>query len=133
MDVEKGKQWLSRVRKLDYEISDEIETIEELYSCIGLQGVSYDKISVVSSPDNRFENIMAEIDLRKKRVEKLKERKAKAILEVEKKISSLEPSPEKRILTRYYIGCKGMPEISEALGYEISYCYQLRKKGIEKL
>lgn len=133
MDFEKGKQWLSRVIKLDYEISDELETIEELYSCIGIQGISYDKISVVTSPDNKFEKIMAEIDLRKKRVERLNKRKADAILEVEKKISSLEPSAEKRILTSFYIGCKKMPEISKALGYEISYCYQLRKKGIEKL
>jgi len=133
MDVEKGKQLLSKARKIDMEIADKKDLIEALYTCVGLQGISYDKISVVTSPENRFEAIMAEIDLHKKEVEKLQKQKAKAIREVQKKISALEASPEKRILTSFYIGCHSMLEIADALGYEISYCYQLRKKGIEKL
>ena len=133
MEVEYGKKWLSRAWKIDLEIKDKIYLIEALYTCCGLQGISYDKISVVSSPENKLERIIADINQAQKELEELRKKKEKAIKEIKKKIDKMEASPEKTILIGFYIGCYPMSSIAEDLGYEIKYCYKLRDKGIEKL
>lgn len=133
MDLETGYKWLSRARFIEWSIRDLNEEIEGLYSCIGLQGISYDKCSVISSPDNKFERIMGEIDKKKRELEKLKKRKEDAVYEIIAKINNLDPSPERTVLMSYYVGCKSMKKISEEIGYELSYIYKLQKKGIRKL
>lgn len=133
MDLKQGYECLSKARDIDYQIKDQIAYIDSLYECCGLQGISYDKISVVSSPENKFERIMAEIDVEKRKLDALYEKKEKAIKRIKKKIDSLNPSPEKTILMLYFIGCKDMKEISKEIKYELKYCYRLRKKGIKSL
>ncbi len=133
MDYKQGYIWLSRARTLDFQIRDKIEYIESLYSCCGIQGICYDKVSVVISPENKFERIMADIDKEKRELEDLRVRKESAIREISEKINTLNPSPEKTVLMAYFIGCRDMKKISEDLKYDFKYCYELRKKGIRKL
>lgn len=133
MEIEYGKKWLSRAWKVDLEIKDKIYLIEALYTCCGLQGISYDKISVVSSPENKLERIIADINEAQKELEKLRNKKEKIINEIKKKIDKIEPSPEKTILMGFYVGCLPMSNIAQDLGYEIKYCYKLRDKGIKEL
>lgn len=133
MDLEQGYEWLSRARTIDFQIKDKIIYIDSLYNCCGLQGIAYDRISVMNSPENKFERIMAEIDQEKRELEKLRKRKETVIHEIKDKIDTLSPAPEKTILMGYFIGCKDMKEISREIKYELKYCYKLRKKGIRKL
>ena len=133
MEIEYGKKWLSRARKIDLEIKDKIYLIEALYTCCGLQGISYDKISVVSSPENKLERIIADINEAQKELETLRHKKEVVIYEIKNKIDKLDNSPEKTILIGFYIACYSMSSIAEDLGYEEHYCYELRKKGILKL
>ena len=133
MDYKEGNQWLSRARRLDYQIRDKIYLIEALYSCCGLQGISYDKVSVITSPENKFENVMADIDKAKRELDELRERKQYVIYEISAKISTLEASPERNILMAFYVGCQEMEKIAEDVGYELSYCYRLKKRGIKML
>lgn len=133
MEIKQAIKYLSRARKLEWEIRDKIIYIESLYTCCGLQGIAYDKISVVSTPENKFERIMAEIDEEKREVERLRTLKKKAIDEITETIDKLEPSPEKTVLMGFYVGCKDMNKIAGEIGYELSYCYRLKKKGIKKL
>ena len=130
MDLKQGYKWLSRARNIDYQIKDKIIYIDSLYNCCGLQGISYDRISVMSSPENKFERIMAEIDQEKRELEDLRKHKEAVIKE---KIDTLSPTPEKTILMGYFIGCKDMKEISREIKYELKYCYRLREKGIKRL
>ena len=133
MDFEHGKKWLSRARSIDLEIKDKIYLIEALYTCCGLQGISYDKISVVSSPENKLERIIADINEAQKELEELRHKKEIVIYEIKSKIDKLDNSPEKTILIGFYVACYSMRYIAEDLGYEEHYCYELRKKGILKL
>lgn len=133
MEFEYGKKWLSRARSIDLEIKDKIYLIEALYTCCGLQGISYDKISVISSPENKLERIIADINEEQKKLEELRRKKEIVIYEIKSKIDRLDNSPEKTILIGFYIGCYSMSFIAEDLGYEEHYCYELRKKGILKL
>ena len=133
MDYEDMKQWLKRGRNIDYEIKDKLVLLEALYSCCGIQGISYERVSVISSPENKLEKNMANIDKIKRDIEMLQRMKEEAIYEISQQIDRLKPSPERTILMQYYVGCWKMEKIAGDIGYELSYCYQLKKKGIEKL
>lgn len=133
MDIIKGKRELIKVRSINLRIKELEYQIEALYTCIGLQGVSYDKISVVTSPENKFEKIMSDIQELKDEVEMWNKRKAIAIKEISKKINSLGECPERTVLFGFYVANMRMEDISQDLGYEVHYCYKLRDKGIEKL
>lgn len=133
MEYKHGVRFLTRVRALERQIQEEKYLIEALYTCIGLQGISYDKVSVVTSPENKFEKIMAEITEHKAKVESLQIKKANTILEISTRINDLGECPERTILFGYYIGGESMEKLSEDLGYELSWCYRLRRKGIEAL
>ena len=133
MKYEEGKRYLSRVRTIDLQIKEKNYLIEALYTCVGLQGISYDKVSVVSSPDSKFERIMGEITEQKAALEKLQLKKAEVIREITAELNSLGECPERTILVGFYINGMDMEKISEDLGYELSWCYRLRRKGIEML
>ena len=133
MNLEEGYEWLSRARNIDFQIKDKIIYIDSLYNCCGLQGISYDKISVMSTPENKFERIMAEIDKEKRELEDLRTKKEAVIREIKEKIDTLSPSPEKTVLMGFFVGCWDMKNISKEIGYQMNYCYRLRKKGIRKL
>lgn len=133
MKYEEGKRYLSRVRTIDLQIKEKNYLIEALYTCIGLQGISYDKVSVVSSPDSKFERIIGEITEQKAALEKLQLKKAEVIREITAELNSLGECPERTILVGFYINGMDMEKISEDLGYELSWCYRLRRKGIEML
>lgn len=133
MEHNEGIKWLSRARNIDLQIREKIYHIEALYTCCGLQGIAYDRVSVVSSPENKFERIMADIDKERREVERLRKRRKKIVDEITAKIETLDVSPERTILMGYYAKGENMKKISKELGYELKYCYKLRDKGIEKL
>lgn len=133
MKYEEGKKWLTRIRTIDLQIKEKMYQIEALYTCIGLQGISYDKISVVSSPENKFERIIGDITELKAEVEELQLKKAQTIREVSARINKLGECPERTILFGFYVGGIEMEKIAQDLGYELSWCYRLRQKGIERL
>ncbi|MBO4544123.1 MAG: hypothetical protein J5725_13215 [Bacteroidales bacterium] len=133
MEYKQGDRWLRRIRALERQIQEEKWVLEALYTCVGLQGISYDRVSVMTSPENKFEKIMAEIDEHKTKVEELQIKKAETIHEISSRINNLGECPERTILYGYYIGGSDMETLSEDLGYELSWCYRLRRKGIEAL
>lgn len=133
MKYEEGVKWLTRVRTIDLQIKEKNYQIEALYTCVGVHSVSYDKVSVVTSPENTFERIISDISVLKQEVEELKLRKAYVITEISTRINKLGDCPEKTILFGFYVGGLDMEKVAEDLGYELSWCYRLRRKGIEKL
>ena len=133
MEHDEGIRWLSRAWNIDLQIREKIYHIEALYTCCGLQGIAYDRISVVSSPENKFERIMADIDKERREIERLRKRRKKIVDEITARIETLDVSPERTILMGYYVKGDDMKNIAKDLGYEWKYCYKLRDKGIEKL
>ena len=133
MEYKQGVKYLTRVRALERKIQEEKYLIEALYTCIGLQGISYDKVSVMTSPENKFEKVMAQIDEHKTKLEELQIKKANVIIEISESINNLGECPERTILFGYYIGGVDMEKLSDDLGYALSWCYKLRRKGIEAL
>lgn len=133
MEFEYGKRWLARARVIErqiWELEDEIESYEV---CLKRAGINYDKISVKSSPENHFENIMCEIAECYEAIKKLNSEKTNVLHEINKKLDEMEVSSERYILRAFYVNHHSISEIAKNLNYSESRCYELRKKGIESL
>ena len=133
MNFEEGKRWLTRANSIDREISELEDEIGAYESCLICAGVSYDRSRIITSPENHFENVMCDIAECLTKIQKLNEKRMVILQEINQKLDKLPESPERYILRAFYVKHRKMDDIAKALGYEEHYCYELRKKGIEKL
>ena len=133
MELNEGKEWLVRTRKLDHRIYELSEEIKAKRSLLEVQGISYDTVRVISTPENRFEKVFAEIDLLQRNLDELCDKRRNVAKEIKQEIMKLPESPERAILIAYYVAGEKMTKISEDLNYELTYCYRLKDKGIEQL
>lgn len=133
MNFEEGKRWLTRANSIDREISELEDEIGAYESCLICAGVSYDRSKIITSPENHFEIVMCDIAECFTKIQKLNEKRMVILQEINQKLDKLPESPERYILRAFYVKHRRMDDIAKALGYEEHYCYELRKKGIEKL
>lgn len=125
--------WINQVRNIESEIKNLSDECAELRECLGIQGIAYDKITVKSTPENKLEKIMARIDLLERRIQVLKIDKANAIVDITEALETMDETPQKTILYRFYIRRTPMAKIAKEVGYDKSYCYKLLKKGKREL
>ena len=133
MEFEYGKRWFVRANAIDrqiWELEDEIKAYE---SCLECAGMSYDKINVVKSPENHFERVMCDIADCFSKIQELNLKKMEVLREINSALNQLEDCPERYVLRAFYVNHKSMKDIADKIGYEEHYCYELRKKGIERL
>ena len=133
MDFEDGKRWLKRARTIDSIIWEKEQEIKAYEDCLTGAGVNYDKISVKSTPENKFEKVMCEIALCYEEIKNLNIRKMEILQEINKTLDKLGECPERYVLRAFYVKGLKMTEIAEKINYDEGYCYELRKKGIERL
>ena len=133
MEFIKGKEWLKRARTIDLLIWEKEIEIKAYESCLECAGIKYDKQNVITSPENHFENVMCDIADCFEQIKKLNEQKATILREINQKLDGLGECPERTILFGFYIRGLNMEKIADDLGYALSWCYKLRRKGIEAL
>ena len=133
MELNEGYRWLSRPRALDSKIRRLESKIEELRTCLEPNAIRYDVDRVNTSPDDMTSKIFAEIDEAERMCHELRLQKAAVIFEINKAIESLSNDSVKDVLNGFYIAKKKMPDIARELNYELSWCYRLRRVGIEEL
>lgn len=133
MDFEDGKRWLKRARTIDSIIWEKEQEIKAYEDCLTGAGVNYDKISVKSTPENKFEKVMCEIALCYEEIKNLNIRKMEILQEINETLDKLGECPERYVLRAFYVKGLKMTEIAEKINYDEGYCYELRKKGIERL
>ena len=133
MDFIKGKIWLARGKVISKKIWElEIE-IEGYRSCLLGSSISYEKVNVIKTPENHLEKIMCQIDECERKLNALKIERGEILLEINNKINELEEGAERLVLRAFYVGNMRMADIAENIGYDEKYCYEIRKRGIEKL
>lgn len=133
MELNEGYRWLSRPRALDSKIRRLESKIEELRTCLEPNAIRYDVDRVNTSPDDMTSKIFAEIDEAERMCHELRLQKAAVIFEINKAIENLSNDSVKDVLNGFYIAKKKMPDIARELNYELSWCYRLRRVGIEEL
>ena len=133
MEVNEGYRWLSRPRAIDSKIRRLESKIEELKTCLEPNAIQYDKERVNSSPDDMTSKIFAEIDEAERMIHELKLEKASNLFEINQAIENINDESAKDVLNGFYIAKKKMPVIANELNFELSWCYRLRRIGIEQL
>lgn len=133
MELNEGYRWLSRPRAIDSKIRRLESKIEELRTCLEPNAVRYDVDKVNSSPDDMTSKIFAEIDEAERMCHELRLQKANYICEITQAIEHIHNESAKDVLIEFYISRLKMPDVADKLKYEISWCYKLRRVGIEEL
>ena len=133
MDFEEGKRWLKRANAIDLMIKEKEQEIEAYEECLKGAGINYDKINVKNSPENKFERVMCDIAECFDEIKKLNVRKITLLQEINEALDSLGECPERYVLRAFYVKGQKMSKIAETINYDEGYCYELRRKGIEKL
>lgn len=133
MDINEGYRWLSRPRAVDSKIRRLERKIEELRTCLEPNAVRYDVDRVNTSPDDITSKIFAEIDEAERMCHELRLQKATYIFEINQAIENINNDSAKDVLNGFYIGKKKMPDIAKELNYDLSWCYKLRRVGIEEI
>ena len=133
MEINEGYRWLSRPRAIDSKIRRLESKIEELKTCLEPNAIQYDKERVNSSPDDMTSKIFAEIDEAERMIHELKLEKASNLFEINQAIENINDEAAKDVLNGFYIAKKKMPAIANELNFELSWCYRLRRIGIEQL
>lgn len=133
MELNEGYRWLSRPRAIDSKIRRLESKIEELKTCLEPNAIRYDVDKVNTSPDDMVSKIFAEIDEAERMCHELRLQKATYIFEINQAIENIKNDAAKDVLNGFYIAKKKMPDIAEELNYELSWCYRLRRVGIEEI
>ena len=133
MEFETGKRWLRRARTIDLMIWEKEKEIEAYETCLEGAGVNYDRVAVMTSAENRFEGVMCDIAECFEAIKELNIRKMNILREINEKLDELGDCPERYILRAFYVNGMKMSEIAKKVNYDENYCYELRRKGIEKL
>ena len=133
MDFDEGKRWLKRARTIDLLIWEKEQEIKAYEDCLEGAGINYDKINIKNTPENKFEKIMCEIAECFDEIKKLNLRKMEILSEINDELDKLGECPERYVLRAFYVKGQKMSEIAEKINYDEGYCYELRKKGIERL
>lgn len=120
MDI---KQFLYSIRNEAAEIKEIQMRIEELENdATGLKGISYDKVSVQTSPADRMTDTISKVldyrNMLSSKIEELNDNRAKA----QDMISRLEDSRERQVLDLYFLSSRRMTfsEVSAFMGYSDS-------------
>ena len=133
MELDEGYRWLSRPRAVESKIRRLENKINELRTCLEPNAIRYDLDKVNSSPDDAVSKIFAEIDEAERMCHELRLQKAAYIFEITEAIDKIPNETQKDVLYEFYIARRTMPEVSQELSYDLSWCYKQRKAGIKSI
>ena len=114
-----------------------IERLEEKYTLLKMQlenakGVNISSMPRGSSPRTIEDMILDKIDL-EKRIKRLKDKGHRLKDQILDEIDSLEDPRYCEVLEAYFIDCLSIAEISDKMGYNERYIYDLYKKAVYAL
>ena len=127
------KEWLSRGRKLNYEINQLLIAKQEALelACGGAVDTSEERVQ--TSKENRTERkfiVYAEYDsIINKRIDELIECKNEII----RAINSVENPTYRALLIAYYINCKTWEQVADDLNYDLRWVYRLHGRALQAI
>lgn len=120
-----AKDYLRQAKRLKERVNQLSEEIKDIESKLGVQGISYDKISMSRSADDKMSRYIYKlIDLRDEYIRE-SERLLEARREIVSEIQQMEDVRYQQVLYYRYIKEKRWEEIAELMGYDISHIYRL--------
>ena len=117
-----AKQYLMQVSQMKENIQDQEDKIQRLRDTLDVQGISYDKERVQTSPDfDKFAKVFAKIEDEQKELDALKERFIDFRLTVIEQIYSLDEVLFRQVLNGKYIDYMTLKQCAVDMGYSYDY------------
>lgn len=127
-----AKEYLSEVRRINDHIIEQEEYIQRLRDSLDIQGISYDKEKVQTSPDKeRMSKVFAIIIDAEKELEELKTEFIQFRVKVIQQIYDIDDPVYKQILNQVYIDYKTLKECSMNIGFSYDYTRELHLKALK--
>lgn len=125
--------WLYQVRNLDRQIKRKRAKLDALRSCLTPGATRYDAPRVQSTPEDKLEAVMIQVDELERQVEGLQIRKAETINSIADAIDRLEDENEATVLTGFYIGRQPMIKVADQIYVSERTAYYIRKRAVRHL
>lgn len=126
-----AKQYLMQVSQMKENIQDQEDKIQRLRDTLDVQGISYDKERVQTSPDfDKFAKVFAKIEDEQKELDALKERFIDFRLTVIEQIYSLDEVLFRQVLNGKYIDYMTLKQCAVDMGYSYDYVRELHNKAL---
>ena len=125
--------WLYQVRDLDRQIKRKRAKLDALRSCLTPGATRYDTPRVQSTPEDKLEAVMVQVDELERQVAALQIRKAEAINDISAAIDMLEDQNEATALTCFYIGGQSMIKVADQIYVSERTAYYIRKRAVRHL
>ena len=131
MEINEVYAFFGKPRLHDNKIKRLESTIEGLRDCLLPGGMRYDTDRVQTSPSDKTTEIMCRIIELESELEEERQKKANAVMEIDKALMKMPEGPYKQLLAEYYIGRIDIYKIADGMGVSVRHCYRLRKKAVE--
>ena len=128
-DYRRGRDHLKSVRVFDLRLKRLISKKRALEQSLYPGAIRYDLEKVQSSKEDKYPEIIAEINRLENLIETVIKARFKKIQEISKDIDSLYDEDEKTVLTYYFVEHKSVTEISSDLGYSDQGIYGIMRRG----
>ena len=128
-DYRKGRDHLKSVRVFDLRLKRLISKQRALEQSLYPGAIRYDLEKVQSSKEDKYPEIIAEINKLESLIDNLIKARFIKIVEISKDIDALYDEDEKTVLTYYFVEHKSVTEISNDLGYSDQGIYGIMRRG----
>ena len=129
----KAKEYLSRARYINLEITAELEAIAAMRTLAEKCTASLHAAPGGSGSSRQLEDICIKIRLAEQKVDSDIDELIRAKEELSRKIDSLEKPLPRTLLTLRYVCFMRWGDIAERLGYSESYIYSLHDEALKEM
>lgn len=129
------KEYWNQVERLRRRIKRKIHEIQLLrQQAEGMNGSGINDMPRTVSPDrSKMEGTVFKIMALEQEIQETQQEYDALLADMESRISKVDDSDARDLLTKRYLEFKSWKNIAEEFGYSIQHIYRLRDKAIEKL
>jgi hypothetical protein len=128
-----AEEFLTRPRQINKEIRRQETIADEIRHSLEPQAIRYDRDKVQTSPVDPVPNMIARLDEKLTEIERLKERRSCAMLEIDRVLSLLDDPDERTVLTHWYLMGECEEDVSRVIMCSGRNMYRIKQRGLQHL
>ncbi|MGI6721079.1 MAG: hypothetical protein ACOX4I_00760 [Anaerovoracaceae bacterium] len=126
-----AEEFLTRPREINKEIRRQEAIADEIRNSLEPQAIRYDRDKVQTSPVDPVPNMIARLDEKLTEIERLKECRYCAMLEIDRVLSLLDDQDERTVLTHWYLMDECEEDVLEAAMCSMRTMYRIKQRGLQ--